>query len=60
MRWLILSCMFAVSALAAAPGDVVSDFKLLDANPNSVRWNQMVSPRDYRLQISAYFFGNAG
>lgn len=36
------------------------DFQLRDANSNSARYTRMVSPRDYRLQISAYYFGDAG
>lgn len=36
------------------------DFQLRDMNVASARYNQLVSPRDYRLQISAYYFGSAG
>jgi hypothetical protein len=38
----------------------VSDFHLLDANPNSERRSTQVSPRDYLLQVSGYYFGAAG
>ena len=38
----------------------VADFRLLDVNPNSVRSNSLVSPRDYLLQVSGYYFGAAG
>lgn len=37
----------------------VPDFALRDENPNSVRYRQQVSPRDYGLQVSAYYFGAA-
>jgi hypothetical protein len=40
--------------------DPVPDFHLVDVNPNSARAQNMVSPRDYRLQISGYYFGDAG
>jgi hypothetical protein len=37
------------------------DFHLVDVNTNSPRGlNTMVSPRDYLLQVSAYYFGDAG
>jgi hypothetical protein len=36
------------------------DFHLLDVNANSSRNNRMVSPRDYLLQVSGYYFGEAG
>lgn len=36
------------------------DFRLQDANDHSSRQAGWVSPRDYRLQVSAYYFGSAG
>ncbi len=41
-------------------GAIAPDFKLTDTNPNSVRYNSLVSPRDYLLQVSGYYFGSAG
>jgi hypothetical protein len=38
----------------------VPDFSLEDINTSSVRYGEQVSPRDYRFQISAYYFGLAG
>ena len=38
----------------------VPDFALADINSSSVRYGDSVSPRDYRFQISAYYFGLAG
>jgi hypothetical protein len=38
----------------------VDDFTLLDTNTNSLRAGQMVSPRDYLFQISAFYFAEAG
>lgn len=42
--------------VTAAP---VPDFKLTDVNTNSTRANAEVSPRDYLLQVSGYYFGAA-
>ncbi len=53
---LILPVLAATSALA----QTVPDFLLRDVNASSVRQGGMVSPRDYRLQVSAYYFGSAG
>jgi hypothetical protein len=41
-------------------GEPAPDFTLLDVNPNSIRQNSPVSPRDYLLQVSGYYFGTAG
>jgi hypothetical protein len=41
-------------------GAQVPDFVLPDVNSHSSRSNQMVSPRDYILQVSGYYFGTAG
>jgi len=54
-----------VLALAAGfatawAGDPVPDFRLVDVNPNSERYQARVSPRDYLLQVSGYYFGTAG
>jgi hypothetical protein len=37
----------------------VSDFSLLDVNPNSTTYEESVSPRDYLEQVSAWYFGHA-
>jgi hypothetical protein len=36
--------------------NAVPDFALVDVNPNSISHNTEVSPRDYRGQISAWYF----
>jgi len=38
----------------------VPDFHLTDVNANSARRNAPVSPRDYLLQVTGYYFANAG
>jgi hypothetical protein len=40
--------------------ELATDFQLLDVNPNSVRHGAPVSPRDYILQVSGYYFATAG
>jgi hypothetical protein len=41
------------------PENAAPDFSILDINPDSPRYDEMVSPRDYVGQISAYYFGHA-
>lgn len=63
-----LAALLAVSLAAIAgcqndnpirPGNKVSDFSLQDVNPNSSSHNELVSPRDYVGQVSAWYFGHA-
>ena len=46
---LLLTC---VAATAMQP-----DFSLMDVNPASATFNQLVSPRDYLGKTSAWYFG---
>jgi len=39
---------------------MVQDFHLEDINPNSSRYQQQVSPRDYLGRLTAWYFGSAG
>ena len=48
-------CGFSV--LRAEP---VDDFAILDSNTTSPRYDTTVSPRDYRHQVSGYYFGDPG
>jgi hypothetical protein len=61
-RLLAPSCV-ALLALSAVPsiaaGDVVPDFSLPDVNETSARYGELVSPRDYLGQVSAWYFGHA-
>jgi hypothetical protein len=55
---LITSLVLAAPAGAQEPAP---DFHLVDVNTNSPRGlNTIVSPRDYLLQVSGYYFGDAG
>lgn len=55
-RILLMSVSSAFSLLATEP---VPDFLLEDKNESSPRFGKMVSPRDYRHQVTAYYFGQA-
>jgi hypothetical protein len=37
----------------------VNNFSLPDVNPNSDTTGEMVSPRDYLGQVTAWYFGHA-
>ena len=37
----------------------VPDFALLDVNPNSLTYSQVVSPRQEQGKVSAWYFGHA-
>jgi len=39
--------------------EVVPDFTILDVNPSSGTFDQPVSPRDYLMRVSAWYFGHA-
>ncbi len=57
---LLLNLGVAGMATSIFGAELAPDFSLEDLNPQSVRHGQMVSPHDYRLQVSAYYFGSAG
>ena len=48
-------CLTVGSLVRAEP---VADFALVDRNPTSPRYDTTVSPRNYRHQVSGYYFGN--
>lgn len=50
------SLVWLAATLAAQP---VPDFSLPDVNGNSPRYHALVSPRDYLLQVSGYYFADA-
>jgi hypothetical protein len=41
------------------PTGLVPDFSLLDVNPNSPSYSQVVSPRQEQGKVSAWYFGYA-
>ena len=53
-------CLLALGFATGAAAQTVPDFKAQDMNPNSLRAKSLVSPRDYLLQVSGYYFGDAG
>jgi hypothetical protein len=56
----LLLCAGLLAMIPLAGAEPVPDFQLLDINPNSVRHQSPVSPRDYLLQVSGFYFGQAG
>ncbi len=46
-------------ASGVAVGWLVSDFSVVDVNPNSATYNQAVSPKDYLKQVSGWYFGHS-
>lgn len=61
--------ILAVTALGGCKDDPLSpvlqgngpvpDFSVEDVNPNSARDGELVSPRDYLGEVSAWYFGHA-
>ncbi len=42
-----------------ADGDALAGFSMVDVNPDSARFQEKVSPRDYLGQVSAWYFGHS-
>ncbi len=59
MRTLFLAGWIFVNLVALSHAAPVPDFKLMDVNSRSSRRNTLVSPRDYMLQVSGYYFAEA-
>jgi len=53
-----LACLL-LAVVTPLSAQTVPDFRLPDVNPNSPRHDTEVSPRDYLLQVSGYYFGAA-
>ena len=56
---MFLSLALSAGCMLSWAADQVPDFTLNDVNPNSNRHAGPVSPRDYLLQVSGYYFGAA-
>jgi len=48
-----------ILAPLAHPENAAPDFSVIDINPGSPRYDEMVSPRNYVGQISAWYFGHS-
>lgn len=57
-RGLLAGLGFALLSAATVRAEV-PDFALEDENPTSPRRGEVVSPRDYRHQVTAWYFGAA-
>jgi hypothetical protein len=61
--------LICTDGICAAAGDgtdsngvsdnALADFSLTDVNPQSARYQQTVSPRDYLGQVSAWYYGHS-
>jgi hypothetical protein len=67
MRFALLASMLLFACQPApvpAPTPVISeeapDFSLTDVAPESPRFGQQVSPRDYLGKVSGWYFGHSG
>jgi hypothetical protein len=47
------------SATGPPDSGPVPDFSIRDVNATSPRFDEMVSPRDYEGEVSAWYFGHA-
>lgn len=54
-----LAAVVALAGTNTVFGQPVEDFHLNDVNPLSPRYGNPVSPRDYLLQVSGFYFGAA-
>lgn len=52
----VMAAELDVASDLAAEGEALPDFRSVDINPASARFNQSVSPRDYLKQVSAWYF----
>jgi hypothetical protein len=60
MKSLLIGALVVMGSVLSQAADQVPDFKLTDFSTLSNRRGTQVSPRDYLLQVSAYYFGDAG
>lgn len=59
VKSILLMLVAFTGFITARAADLIPDFRLADVNVNSPRQGGIVSPRDYLLQISGYYFGEA-
>ncbi len=55
----LAQCILLLSLAVSYAEDSVPDFKLQDVSLSSPRRGAVVSPRDYVMQVSGYYFGEA-
>ncbi len=56
----IITVLALLTGLPLASSDEpVPDFALLDVNPTSSTYDQLVSPRDFLHRASGWYFGHA-
>jgi hypothetical protein len=60
MRFLSLGAVLPLVLAVTTLAQPEPEFRLRDVDTDSPRANALVSPRDYLLQVSGYYFGAAG
>ena len=59
-RWAMdAASAMSLNFIGEGEGSPMADFQLEDVNPASARFGEMVSPRDYLSQVSAWYFGHS-
>ena len=59
-RWAMdVAAAMSSNLIAEGEGPPKADFQLEDINPASARFGEMISPRDYLSQVSAWYFGHS-
>lgn len=56
---LVASALACTPDNAPAPTEVYPDFSLVDQNPNSVSFEESISPRDHLEKVSGWYFLHA-
>ena len=61
MRFALLAStlLFACQPPTPVPSGLAPDFHLPDVAPDSPRFQQEVSPRDYEGKVSGWYFGHS-
>ena len=62
MRFVLLASTLLLACqprAAPAPSGQLPDFRLSDVAPESPRFGQEVSPRDYQGKVSGWYFGHS-
>ena len=56
---LLTACSDSAATDPKHPTDLVSEFALLDVNPNSETYDQLVSPAIHLGHVTAWYFGSS-
>lgn len=56
---LLLSLLISCRPDGLKPGESLSDFALVDVNPNSESYNNTLQFSEFEQRVSAWYFGHA-